>query len=74
MCCPPSWTGTSRYFYVYHVVGVMLLIPVFIGFIVETFVTNYAQVEAEFQKEASEVRRGVVGVVVERARHDVPAG
>ena len=34
------------------------MIPVFIGFIVESFVSNYAQVEAEFQKEASEVHHG----------------
>lgn len=44
------------YFYLFHVIAVMLLLPVFIGFIVESFVSNYAQVEAEFKKEEAEVR------------------
>lgn len=44
------------FFYLFRVITVMLLLPVFIGFIVETFVTNYAQVEAEFKKEESEVQ------------------
>jgi len=43
------------FFYTFRVITVMLLLPVFIGFIVESFVSNYTQVEAEFKKEQHEV-------------------